>query len=117
MITTAKPGSDLEIDDDDDDNKNKNKNKREFVPWDRIKARFDTLYEEDKKPDDQKEIITQVYVGTKEEPENCKTVSEVEQHFMWGCTAQFALVLNKVWIQKTDEKKNVVSVSSVFRSV
>lgn len=119
MITTAKPGSDLEIDDDDDDDnkgkkKNTNKNnKKEFIPWERIKARFATLYDENLKPDDQKEITTQVYVGTKEDPENCKTVSEVEKHFMWGCTAQFALVLNKVWIQKTEDKKCSIGIKCI----
>jgi len=116
MITTAKQGNNNLIDDNDEDepddnDKNKNKkgkktnntNTREFVPWDRIKAKFATVYDENLKPEDQKDLCTQVYVGTKEDPENCKTVSDIEMHFTWKCKAQFALMFNKVWIKRSGD--------------
>ena len=55
-------------------------------------------------PNDLKDINTQIYVGDKEEAEKIKTVTDVEKHFMWSCTAQFALMFNKVWIKKADDK-------------
>lgn len=114
MITTAKPGNSMDslVDDDEEDNKSKtkktnDKNKKDvkdFVPWDRIKAKFSTVYDENLEPDDKKELNTQIYVGTKEEPENCKTVSDIAEHFGWKCKAQYALMFNKVWIKKGDDK-------------
>ena len=110
MITTAKLGNDLDLGDDDDDDDNKkskktdNKEKKEFVPWDRIKVRFSTEWNAELGPNDRKDINTQIFVGDKEEPEECKTVSDFEKHFMWNCTAQFALMFNKLWIKKTDDK-------------
>jgi len=113
MITTAKPGSDLELDLEEDTPKNTKFPKKEFVPWDRIKVRFSTLYDENLGPNDLKDINTQIYVGNKEEPENCKTISDVEEHFMWNCTAQFALMFNKAWVQKNDEKGCGIGVKCV----
>lgn len=117
MITTAKPGTDMNnlVDDDDDDKEKGNKkgnkkgsdkggNNREFVPWDRIKAKFSTVFDESLEPDDKKELNTQVYMPGKDEPENCKTVSDIAEFFTWKCTAQFALMFNKVWIKKADDK-------------
>jgi hypothetical protein len=112
MITTAKPGSDLDLDMEEEDSKKKVA-KKEFVPWDRIKVKFSTLYDENLGPNDLKDINTQIYVGNKEEPENCKTVSDIEEHFMWNCTAQYALMFNKAWIQKTDDKACGIGIKCV----
>jgi hypothetical protein len=122
MITTAKPGDNLVgvVDDDDDEEedgkkkkgakntkdkfgKDKDGKKKEFVPWDRIKVRFSTIYDEKAGPNDKKPINTQIFVGDKEDPEDCTTVSQFEKHFMWNCTAQFALMFNKIWIKKSDK--------------
>lgn len=112
MITTAKPGDGLgtefEIEGEEggkpkkDD---KNSNKKEFVPWDRIKVRFATKYDEKAGVNDKKPITTQIFVGDKDEPEDCTTVSQFEKHFMWGCKAQYALMFNKIWIKRQDDKK------------
>ena len=121
MITTAKPGSDLDLgenDDDDDDKKGKkgfkdNGKKKEFVPWDRIKIKFSTDWDENLGPNDKKDINTQIYIGDKDTPENCKTVTDFEKHFMWNCVAQFALMMNKVWIMKTDTKACSIGIKCV----
>src|SRR5690606_7255007 len=73
--------------------------------------RFSTKYDKDAAPNDKKELNTQVYVGDNEDPEDCKTVTQIEKHFMWKCKAQFALKLSKVWIMKTDEKKCSIAIS------
>lgn len=125
MITTAKPGSDLDLgegDDDEDDKPKKGKKgakdtgkkeKKEFVPWDRIKVKFSTDWDENLGPNDIKDINTQIYVGDKETAENCKTVTDFEKHFMWNCTAQYALMMNKVWIKKTDDKACSIGIKCI----
>lgn len=123
MITTAKPGNELDLgeEDDEDDKPKKGKKggkdakdgKKEFVPWNRIKVRFSTEWDENLGPNDRKDINTQIYVGDNETAENCKTVSDFEKHFMWNCTAQFALMMNKVWIKKTDDKACSIGIKCV----
>lgn len=110
MITTAKQGGDNELLEDDEqlDTKKGNKNEKEFVPYDRIKAKFKTLYEKQTDFHDQsmtqKDLITSIYLGEKEEPEqDCTTVTGILKHFMWNCSAKFALMLNKFWIKKDDK--------------
>jgi hypothetical protein len=126
MITTAKPGSSIELDDGDDEdnnsakgkkgdknNKDFNKDKKEFVPWDRIRVRLSTVYDENLGPNDRKDINTQLFVGDKDEPEKITTVSEFEKHFMWNCTAQFALMFHKVWIKKSDDRTCGIGVKAI----
>jgi len=116
IVTTAKQVDNLSLDDDEDDsNKKKSGNgkfddsKKDFVPWDRVKVRLGTLYDESLKPDANRDITTQVYVGGKEEAEKIKTVSDVEKYFSWNCVAQFALMFCKVWIKKSDGKDCSIS--------
>jgi hypothetical protein len=125
METTAKPGTDFnfeEEEEEEDSGSKKNKkntkgkkeekkeDKKEFVPWNRVKVRFATLYDADAKIDALKDITTQVYVGDSEEPEKTKTVTDIEKYFSWNCTAQFALMFYKVWIDKKDDKKCSISI-------
>lgn len=117
MITTAKPGSDLVDDEGDDDDYNSKKrykqDKREFVPWDRIKVKLATLYDESIGPDDKRDIITQVYIGNNDVPEKLTTVSGIETKFNWNCVAQFALHLNKVWIRKIEDKACSIGIKCI----
>jgi len=122
MIGTAKKTDDL-VDEDDDDapkpakksgkDNNNGRPVRQFEPWERIKVKLSTLYDEHLGPNDLKEINTQLYLENKEEPEDCKKVTDFEKHFMWNCTAQFALMLNKVWIKKNDDKKCSIGIKCV----
>jgi len=108
MITTTKPpGAGIKtVDEEDDDNtKNKNSkggNNREFVPWDRIKVRFSTLFDKDLGQNDPKDINTQIYIGDNEEAEPFTTVTQIETKFSRNCLAQYALQLSKFW-SKTDD--------------
>jgi hypothetical protein len=86
------------------ESKNFGKQEKEFVPWDRIKVRFSTPYEENSGPDEIKPILTQIFIGDKEEPEDCTTVRQVESHFMWGCKAQFVLMFSRLWIMTSKDK-------------
>ena len=109
MITTAKPGTDFVEEDGEEEESPKKKNKsdkekKEFVPWDRIKVKLSTLYDESLGPNDKREITTQVYIGNNDTPEKVTTVTGIESKFSWNCVAQFALHLNKVWIKKTEDK-------------
>lgn len=125
MITTAKKPADNLFDNEGDegdegesgesdkksvkkngkDSKTFGKQEKEFVPWDRIKVRFATPYDENAGPEVKKPITTQIFVGDKEEPEECTTVSQVGSHFMWGCRAQFVLMFSRLWIMTSTDKK------------
>ena len=108
MVRAAKPFDDLDLDDDEE-----KKPKKEFVPWNRIRVNLSTVYDDKLGPNDLKDINTQVYVGDSEKPENCKTVSSVADHFMWQCTAQFALMFHKAWIKKGDQKECGIGIKCV----
>ena len=101
MITTAKQGNDLTLDDDDNDNK---KTTKDFVPWDRIKVKLATQYDPNAGPDDIKDIDTQIFLENKAEPEDTKTVTDIEKLFTWNCTAQFSISFYKLWIDKKGDK-------------
>ena len=102
MITTAKPGTSF-----DDEIEGEKKEKKEFIPWERIKVKLSTVYDENQADDADavREINTKIYLGNNEEPEKVRSITDVEKHFMWNCTAQFALFFNKVWIKKTDDRQ------------
>jgi hypothetical protein len=103
MVTTAQPQS---FGDDEEGEK-------KFVPWDRIKVKLSTVYDDKLGPDDIKEINTQVYVGTNEEAEKICTVTDVEKYFRWNCTAQFALDFSKAWVMTTKDKKCSIGIKCV----
>jgi hypothetical protein len=109
MITTAK-GPQTYDDDDDDESADNNK---QFVPYKRIKVKFSTLYDPNLGPNENKTINTRVYVGANSEPEVVKTVTDVEKYLTWRCTALFALMLNKVWIQTSDNKHCGITIKCV----
>lgn len=112
MISTAKKPKTLDLDDDDDD-ENNTKNTRQFIPYERIKVKLSTVYDEKLGPNDNKEINTQVYLKDNEEPEEVTTVSDVERYLTWNCTARFALMPNKVWIQMSDEQNCGISIKCI----
>lgn len=110
MITTAKEPENLDDDDDDD---HKKKNKKPFVPWDRIKVKFSTEYDENLGPEDTKDINTQLYVGDREEHENCKKITDFEKEFFWQCTAEYALMFNKLWLTRQDKKECSIGIKAI----
>jgi hypothetical protein len=115
MITTAGPGNSLTLGDDDDEPDTKKgkkgqaqkKETKAFEPWDRVRVKLSTVYDENKSgKEDIRDIDTQVYIGKNESPlENAKTITDIEKYFSWNCTARFAIMFNKMWIAKTGKKE------------
>jgi hypothetical protein len=120
MITTAKqPGTgDMVSDDEGETKKKPSKNdkddgKHKFTPWERVKVKLSTEWDETLGPNDLKPIDTQLYIPNVDEPQNCTTVTDFEKYFSWNCTAQFALVISKVWIKKDDSKECSISIKCI----
>jgi len=96
-------------------------NGKEFEPYKRLKVKFSSGAKYDKNRSQKYEetrnetflVDTQIYVGDEPDPKDCKTLSDVRQYFKWGCTAQFALVFNKLWALKSGEKKCGISAKCV----
>lgn len=111
MITTAKGPKTLDFDDDDNDTKTQSK--KPFVPYDRIKVKLSMLYDPEQIKTQSREINTQVFIKDNETAEQTSTISDIEKHLTWNCTAQFALMFNKVWIQMSDEQNCGISIKCV----
>jgi len=106
MITKSQPP---QTDDDDDDDTNK----KQYVEWERIKVKFNVKYDPELGQDDPREITTQLYLKDKDEPENFTKLTEIEKFFTWNCTAQFALMFNKVWAKKQDARECSIGIKCV----
>jgi hypothetical protein len=92
-------------DDDDDGKKDDNKNAKKYEPYERVKVRFSTKFDESLGPNDPKEINTVVFVKDKEKPERVSTPTDIAKLLYWNCTAKFVLAFSKIWIQTSNEKK------------
>ena len=103
MITTAKGPSE----------EDREEGAKEFIPYDRINVKFATKYDKELGPNDDREITTQVFIGDNENPEHTPKITDIEKYFKWQCTAQFALVFNKAWIQKAADKKCGIGIKCV----
>nr|XP_012556068.1 glutamic acid-rich protein-like [Hydra vulgaris] len=71
MITTAQKGDGVDLNKVGD-----SKEMKEFVPWERIKAKFSTVYDkniEQGAAGVRKDIDTKIYIGNNENYEDCKT--------------------------------------------
>jgi len=95
-------------DDDDVDVTNTDKNKN--VPYKRVKVTFATEYNKNRVATDPKKIKTVLYVNNpdgseKDEPENVSSLADFRKHFVWKCTVQFVLEINKFWIKKDIDAK------------
>lgn len=97
-------------DDDDDDGNDK---KTSYKPYRRLKVKFSTKYDESLGKDDPKEINTMLFLGDNDEPMPSQTVTDIEKHFFWNCTAQFALMFSKIWIAKGGKKECGLSVKCI----
>merc|ERR1711916_210155 len=78
--------------------------KKEYVPYERIKVKFSTVWDKDLGPNDLKEIDTILFIPDQDEPVDATKVSEFEKYFSWKSTCKFGLMLNKFWIDKSDER-------------
>jgi hypothetical protein len=78
--------------------------KKEYIPYERIKVKFSTIWDENLGPNDLKEIDTVLFVPGEDDPVDATRVSDFDKHFTWKSTCKFGLMLNKFWIDKSDER-------------
>jgi hypothetical protein len=81
------------------------KGDKEYEPYDRIKVKFSTKYDENAGEGDLQEINTQLYLLDNEEPEPYTTVTDFTKSFRWNCEARFVFAINKFWAMKAVKNK------------
>lgn len=81
------------------------KSDKEYEPYDRIKVKFSTKYDENAGEGDLQEINTQLFLLDNEEPEPYTTVTDFTKSFKWNCEARFVFAINKFWAMKAVKNK------------
>jgi hypothetical protein len=81
------------------------KGDKEYEPYDRIKVKFSTKYDEHAEEGDLQEINTQLFLLDNEEPEPYTTVTDFTKSFKWNCEARFVFAINKFWAMKAVKNK------------
>lgn len=69
--------------------------------YERVKVKIGTLYKPDEDKNAPKEIKIKVYDAQKDEEVKIKSLDDLRAAFPWGCTAEFALEVNKFWAMRT----------------
>lgn len=81
------------------------KGDKEYEPYDRIKVKFSTKYDENAEEGDLQEINTQLFLLDNEEPEPYTTVTDFTKSLRWNCEARFVFAINKFWAMKAVKNK------------
>jgi hypothetical protein len=81
------------------------KGDKEYEPYDRIKVKFSTKYDENAEEGDLQEINTQLFLLDNEEPEPYTTITDFTKSFKWNCEARFVFAINKFWAMKAVKNK------------
>jgi len=81
------------------------KDDKEYEPFDRIKIKFSTKYDDGAEEGDLPEINTQLFLLDNEEPEPYTTVSDFTKSLKWNCEARFVFAINKFWAMKSVKNK------------
>lgn len=81
------------------------KGEKEFEPYDRIKVKFSTKFDENAEEGDLQEINTQLFLLDNEEPEPYTTVTDFTKSLKWNCEARFVFAINKFWAMKAVKNK------------
>jgi len=81
------------------------KGDKEYEPYDRIKVKFSTKYDENAGEGDLQEINTQLFLLDNEEPEPYTTVTDFTKSLKWNCEARFVFAINKFWAMKAVKNK------------
>jgi hypothetical protein len=97
IITTTRKPKTFEEEDEDP-------NKKEYIPYERIKVKFSTIWDASLGANDLKDINTMLFIPGSDEPVDATRVSDFDKHFTWKSTCKFGLMLNKFWIDKSDER-------------
>jgi hypothetical protein len=89
---------------DGDDNEEENQENAgktsNFEPYDRVRVRFNTVYEGDKAPDAPRKINTSLFIGKNVHPMPISSVPEFEKYLEWNSTSHFVLMINKFWVAR-----------------
>ena len=81
------------------------KGQKQYERYERVKVRFSTEWDPDLGNDDIPKIDTVVFDGEDcDEPVSATTPTQVEEHFMWGCSSYISLRLAKVWAFIAEEE-------------
>jgi hypothetical protein len=82
-----------------------------YVPYERVKVQFARRYDPKLQPDELGELETKVFKGRDTvSPEKFQTPTEIETLFRYGCTAMYLLMIHKIWIQKSGDKRCSTSI-------
>ena len=81
------------------------KGDKEYEPYDRIKVKFSTKYDENAEEGDLHEINTTLYLLDNEEPEPYTTVTDFTKSLKWNCEARFVFAIHKFWAMKAVKNK------------
>jgi hypothetical protein len=81
------------------------KGDKEYEPYDRIKVKFSTKYDQNAEEGDLQEIDTTLYLLDNEEPEPYTTVTDFTKSLKWNCEARFVFAINKFWAMKAVKNK------------
>jgi len=76
----------------------------EYIPYERIKIKFQKKWDKNKKEGELSELTTVLYLGDNDVEENLTYPSDFEKYLRWNCTARFVLQVNKFGCKKTIEK-------------
>jgi len=92
----------------DDEETTNGKEKKEN--YQRIKVRLDTVFDSTQDKDATKKIKTRFFLtdeegNPKSEQEPATTITEARKLLTYGCTARFALEINKVWVKRNADAK------------
>lgn len=77
---------------------------QEYVPYERVKLRFSKKYDKNRVEGEPNELTTQLFLGDKEDEEDCKYPSDYEKFLRWKCTARFVLQFSKFRVKKVADK-------------
>ena len=82
----------------------KKQDEPEYVPYERIKVKFQKKWDKNKQEGDLSELTTVLFLGDKEEEEDLTYPSDFEKYLRWNCTARFVCQITKFGCKKTIEK-------------
>ena len=76
----------------------------EYVPYERIKIKFQKKWDKNKKENEPSELTTVLFLGDNDTEEPLTYPSDFEKYLRWNCTARFLLQVNKFGCKKAIEK-------------
>lgn len=88
------------------DDEDSGAHKSVLPPYQRIKVKLATVFDENLNQDEPQKIKTKVFVDGIEGEIKINCLNDLIEQFPWGCTAEFALEVNKFWAMKSGDPRN-----------